>query len=137
MKITDLKVNPRNPRVIKDSKFKKLVKSLQDFPQMMELRPIIIDDGGVIQGGNMRFRALQEIGYKEIPDNWVKQGKDLTPKQWAEFVVKDNVSFGEWDYDILSADYDAPTLESWGFDFGDMLEIPDEEEAKDDGFEIP
>ena len=86
MKIKNIKLNSQNPRVIKDAKFKKLMQSIKDFPQMMELRPIVVDENNVIQGGNMRYKALVELGYKEIPDNWVKQGKELTPEQWREFV---------------------------------------------------
>jgi len=97
MKLSEIKLNPKNPRICKDDKFKKLVKSLQEFPQMMELRPIIVDEDNIIQGGNMRFRALKELGFKEIPDSWVKQGKDLTPEQWREFVIKDNISYGIFD----------------------------------------
>jgi ParB-like chromosome segregation protein Spo0J len=120
VKISTIKVNPKNPRFIRDDKFKKLLQSLKDFPKMMELRPIIIDEESIIQGGNMRYRALKELGYKDIPDNWVMQRKGLTPEQWREFVVKDNVGFGEWDWDMLSADYDVEELESWGLDILDV-----------------
>ncbi|HWR94107.1 MAG TPA: ParB N-terminal domain-containing protein, partial [Flavobacterium sp.] len=98
IKLSSLKPNPKNPRLIKDDKFMKLVKSLETFPQMMELRPIIVDENNVIQGGNMRFKALHHLGFKEIPESYVKQGKDLTEEQWREFVIKDNVGFGEWDF---------------------------------------
>ena len=121
MNIKDIKTNPDNPRIIKDDKFKKLVQSIKDFPKMMELRPIIVDENNVIQGGNMRYKALQELGYKDIPDEWVKQGKDLTPEQWAEFVIKDNVGFGEWEYGIL-ADWDLEKLEQWGLDLPKNLD---------------
>jgi len=87
MKITDIKINPKNPRIIRDEKFKQLCKSITDAPWMMELRPIIINENGVIQGGNMRYRALVELGYKEIPDAWVKQADQISPEQWREFVV--------------------------------------------------
>ena len=95
MKITDIKINPKNPRLIRDEKFKQLCKSITNAPWMMELRPIIINENGVIQGGNMRYRALVELGYKEIPDTWVKQADQISPEQWREFVVKDNLSYGE------------------------------------------
>ena len=117
MNIKDIKTNPDNPRVIKDDKFRKLVKSIEEFPQMMELRPIIIDEKNIIQGGNMRYKALVELGYKEIPDNWVKQGKELTEEQWKEFVIKDNVGFGEWDYELLANDFNNEDLTEWGIDF--------------------
>lgn len=116
MNIKDIKPNPNNPRIIKDDKFKKLVQSIKEFPKMMELRPIIVDENNIIQGGNMRYKALQELGYKDIPDEWVKQGKDLTPDQWKEFVIKDNVGFGEWDMQILSNDWNADLLIEWGIE---------------------
>ncbi len=95
MNVDQIKPNPSNPRIIKDDKFKKLVKSLRDFPEMMELRPIIVDESFVIQGGNMRFRALLSLGYKDLLDNWIKRSESLTPEQWREFVIKDNVGFGK------------------------------------------
>ena len=135
MNIKDIKTNPDNPRVIKDDKFKKLVKSIKEFPQMMELRPIIVDEKNIIQGGNMRYKALVELGYKEIPDNWVKQGKELTEEQWKEFVIKDNVGFGEWDYELLANDFNSYDLVNWGLDlpkdFGGKIE------AEEDDYEIP
>lgn len=119
MKFSEIKPNPNNPRIIKDDKFKKLVQSLRDFPQMMALRPIIIDENNIIQGGNMRFKALLELGYKDVPDEWIKQGKDLTEEQWREFVIKDNVGFGEWDMDILANEWDTKQLTEWGVDLPD------------------
>lgn len=137
MKLSELKLNPNNPRLIRGAKFKKLVQSLDTFPEMMELRPIIIDDNNIIAGGNMRYRALLELGYKEIPDSWVKQGRNLTPEQWKEFVVKDNIAYGEWDFDALAADYDIETLDEWGFDMPEFWDSPQEQEAKEDNYEIP
>lgn len=120
MKLSKIKPNPQNPRTISDEKFDKLVKSIKEFPQMMELRPIIIDENNVIQGGNMRFMALTHLGYKDVPDEWVKQGKDLTADQWREFVVKDNLSMGEWDIEDLEKEwYDLP-LEDWGMDLPEI-----------------
>lgn len=137
IRLSELKLNEANPRVIKDDKFKKLVESIKSFPQMMELRPIVVDEMNVIQGGNMRYRALVELGYQDVPDEWVKQGKELTPEQWREFVIKDNVGFGEWDFDMLANDWDAEELQEWGMDFPEF-EAPEEEaEAKDDNYEIP
>lgn len=133
--IESLNLNPANPRVIKDEKFKKLVSSLRSFPQMMDLRPIVVDENNVIQGGNMRYRALCELGYKEIPEAWVKQGKDLTPDQWREFVIKDNVGFGEWDFDTLANEWNAEELQEWGLDLPvDFGGVP---EAHEDDYEIP
>jgi len=135
MKLSELKKNPNNPRLIKDEKFKKLVQSLQDFPQMMELRPIIINGGNMVLGGNMRLAALKELNYKDIPDNWVMKASDLTPEQQKEFIIKDNVGFGEWEWDQLANEWDIDQLEEWGLDipvsFGTPLE------AEEDDFDVP
>lgn len=135
MKISELKLNPNNPRLIRDEKFKKLVKSIQDFPQMMELRPIIVDENNVIQGGNMRYQALKALNYKELPETWVKQGKDLTPEQWREFVIKDNVGFGEWDFEQLANEWDTEQLSDWGLDlpvWESQDKVFDEKEINDE-----
>ena len=113
MNINEIKPNPSNPRIIKDDKFKKLVKSIQDFPQMLELRPIVIDENNVVLGGNMRLKACIEAGLKDVP---VKQAKDLTEKQKKEFIVKDNVGYGEWDWDDLANNWDEQLLTEWGLD---------------------
>ncbi|NTV01921.1 MAG: DNA modification methylase [Chlorobiaceae bacterium] len=137
MKITDIQLNPGNPRLIKDDKFKKLCQSIKDFPRMMELRPIIIDDDGIILGGNMRYQALKRLGYTDVPDEWVKRASELTEDQKREFIVKDNVGFGEWDWDMLANEFDADLLEQWGLDVPEM-EGPEElPEAKEDDYEIP
>lgn len=106
MEIAQLKLNPQNPRVIKDNKFKKLVQSIEEFPEMMEKRPMVCvtDEDGKIYplGGNMRLKAIIELGYKQIPDNWVIIADDWTDKQRKEFIIKDNVSFGEWDFEELT-----------------------------------
>jgi len=136
MKITDIRANPNNPRVIRDDKFKKLCRSITDFPQMMELRPIIVDAEGIILGGNMRFQALKASGMKEIPDAWVKRADDLTEEQKREFVIKDNVGFGEWDFDLLANGWDADDLEAWGLDLPEMDSV-EVAEAKEDDYEIP
>lgn len=116
MKLTDIKINPNNPRIIKDEKYKKLVESLRTFPKMLALRPIIVDNDNVILGGNMRYKALQELKYKNIPDEWVKRADDLTEDEKKEFLIKDNVGFGEWDYDILANEWEVDKLEEWGVD---------------------
>jgi ParB-like chromosome segregation protein Spo0J len=120
MLLSTIKLNPANPRMIKDDKFKKLCKSVAEFPQMMELRPIIIDAENVILGGNMRFRALKENGMKEVPDSWVMRADDLTEKQKKEFVIKDNVGFGEWDWDDIANEWGDLPLDDWGLDIHDM-----------------
>lgn len=136
MKITDIKPNPNNPRVIRDDKFDKLCRSLADFPQMMELRPIIIDADSVILGGNMRYQALRASGKTEIPDAWVKQASELTEAQKQEFIIKDNVGFGEWDFELLASMFSSDDLDAWGVDLPEMesVEMP---EVKEDNHEIP
>jgi DNA modification methylase len=136
IKLSDLKKNPNNPRLIKDDKFQKLVKSIENFPKMMELRPIIVNDQNIVLGGNMRLAALKELGYKEIPNEWVKKAKDLTPEQQNEFIVKDNVSFGAWDWDILANEWDSEQLVDWGLDLPDF-NTDEILEAQEDDFEIP
>lgn len=113
MLITQIKVNPNNPRICKDHKFKQLVKSIQDFPQMLELRPIVIDENNIVLGGNMRLKACIEAGLTDVP---VKQAKDLTEEQKKEFIVKDNVGYGEWDWDDLANNWDEQLLTEWGLD---------------------
>lgn len=113
MNINEIKTNPNNPRIIKDDKFKKLVKSIQDFPQMLELRPIVIDENNVVLGGNMRLKACIEAGLKDVP---VKQAKELTEEQKKEFIVKDNVGYGEWDWDDLANNWNVEDLTEWGLD---------------------
>jgi len=113
LKINEIKANESNPRIIKEAKFKKLVKSIKDFPKMLELRPIVIDENNIILGGNMRYKACVEAGIKEVP---VKIAKGLTEEQKQEFVVKDNVGFGEWDWDILGNEWDNQKLGEWGMD---------------------
>jgi hypothetical protein len=113
VKINSIKTNPKNPRLIKDDKFKKLVNSIKEFPQMLELRPIVVDENNIILGGNMRHKACIEAGLKEV---YIVQAKDLTEQQKDEFIVKDNVGFGEWDWDILANEWDTEKLQDWGLD---------------------
>jgi hypothetical protein len=110
MKLSEIHINPNNPRLIKNDKFRKLVRSVKDFPKMMELRPIIVDDSGMILGGNMRYLACKELGMKEIPDEWVKKASELSDEEKRRFILTDNVEYGEWDYEIL-ADWDKEELD--------------------------
>ena len=112
-KISEIKLNPNNPRLIKDDKFEKLVKSIQEFPEMLEIRPIVVNADMVILGGNMRFKACKEAGLKEIP---VIVADKLTEDQQREFLIKDNVSGGEWDWDLLANEWDSEQLTEWGID---------------------
>ena len=117
IKLSSIKPNPDNPRLIKDDKFYKLVGSIKTFGEkMMPLRPIVIDENKIILGGNMRFKALKELGYKEVPASWVKSANDLSEAQKKEFIIKDNVGFGSWDFDSLANDWDGVLLEEWGLD---------------------
>ena len=136
MKISNLKNNPNNPRFIKDDKFEKLKKSISEFPEMMEKRPIVCvtDADGKLYplGGNMRLKALQELGYKEISDNWILLADEWTEEQRREFVIKDNVGFGEWDWEELANAWDSEKLEEWGLDVPDFgTDEVLEEEQKD------
>ena len=133
MLITQIKPNPNNPRIIKDNKFKLLVKSIQEFPEMLELRPIVIDENNVVLGGNMRLKACIEAGLKEVP---VKIAS-LSEQQKKEFIVKDNVGFGEWDWDALGNSYDFEQLEDWGLDIPDLNIEDTIIAAEEDDYEIP
>lgn len=123
VKISEIKPNPDNPRVIKDDAFKKLVQSIKEFPEMIEAREIVVNTDMVILGGNMRFRALKEAGVSEVPVKIVDWPED---KQ-REFVIKDNVSGGEWDYDMLANQYEVEELTAWGLDLPELTETePDD-----------
>jgi hypothetical protein len=123
MKINLIKPNPNNPRIIKDDKFKKLVQSIKDFPQMLELRPIVIDENNIVLGGNMRLKACQELGLKDVPTIYAK---DLTEEQKKEFIIKDNVGFGEWNWDDLANDWEVKQLTDWGLDLPIFFNDSDE-----------
>jgi site-specific DNA-methyltransferase (adenine-specific) len=129
--INTVKANPNNPRIIKDDKFAKLVKSINEFPQMLNLRPIVVNDDMVVLGGNMRLKACKEAGLKEIP---IIKASELTEQQQKEFIVKDNVGYGEWDWDDLANNWDASELEEWGLD---IPGFKTEDEAQEDDYEIP
>jgi DNA modification methylase len=132
VKIEKVLPNTSNPRIIKDDKFKKLVKSIQEFPEMLNLRPIVVGADMVVLGGNMRLKACIAAGLTEVP---IVIADNLTPEQQAEFVIKDNVGFGEWDWDILANEWDAELLQEWG------LELPFDNtpvlEAEEDDYEAP
>ena len=122
--------NPSNPRIIKDDKFHALVKSIKDFPQMLNLRPIVIDDNYTVLGGNMRLKACKEAGIKEVP---VVYAAGLTEEQKKEFIIKDNVGFGEWDWEALANEWDEEKLTEWGLDlprFSNDDELTEEDNSK-------
>ena len=130
--INTVKTNPNNPRIIKDDKFAKLVKSINEFPQMLNLRPIVVNDDMVVLGGNMRLKACKEAGLKEIP---IIKASELTEQQQKEFIVKDNVGYGEWDWNDLANNWDEQELIDWGLDIPgfDAIEV----EAEEDNFAVP
>ena len=129
---TEIRLNPNNPRVIKDEKFKKLVKSIKEFPQMLEIRPIVVNDEMVVLGGNMRLKACIEAGLTEVP---IIKASSLTPEQQNEFIIKDNVGFGEWEWDVLANEWDVEKLSEWGLDIPGFEET--QLEAEEDDFAAP
>jgi len=121
VKINEVKSNPNNPRIIKDDKFKKLVASIKELPQMLELRPIVVNEDMIVLGGNMRLKACKEAGLKEIP---IIKASELNEEQQRAFIIKDNVGFAEWDWDALANEWDAEQLDEWGLDVWKVEEEP-------------
>jgi len=132
VKINEVKSNPNNPRIIKDDKFKKLVASIKELPQMLELRPIVVNEDMIVLGGNMRLKACKEAGLKEIP---IIKASELNEEQQRAFIIKDNVGFGEWDWDALANEWDAEQLQEWGLDVPNFEGI--ELDAVEDDFDAP
>jgi len=133
VKISEVKLNPNNPRLIKDEKFAKLVQSIKDLPQMLSIRPIVVNTDMVVLGGNMRLKACKEAGLKEIP---IIIADNLTEEQQREFLIKDNVSGGEWDWAMLQNDWDTEQLDAWGLDIPNF-ETEQSLEAVEDNYEVP
>ena len=133
VKLTEIKSNPNNPRLIKDEKFNKLVKSIKEFPKMLEIRPIVVNSDMVVLGGNMRLKACKEAGLKEVP---IIFADDLTEEEQRQFIIKDNVGFGEWDWEQLANEWDTDKLEEWGLDIPDF-EVKEELSAEEDDYEMP
>jgi hypothetical protein len=131
VKITEVKVNPNNPRLIKDDKFAKLVQSIKDFPEMLDIRPIVVNSDMVVLGGNMRLKACKEAGLKEVP---IIVADNLTEEQQREFLIKDNVSGGEWDWELLANEWDSEELETWGLDIPNF-DVEEALEAEEDDFD--
>lgn len=136
MRIEDIRPNPSNPRYITDDKFNKLVESIRSFPQMLELRPLVIDENNVVLGGNMRLRACIEAGLTDVP---VKQVMNFTKEQKEEFIIKDNSSYGSWDWDLLGNEWDNLPLEDWGLDLPTMeeKEVKEPKDNSKEGKECP
>jgi hypothetical protein len=141
MNLSLLKLNdgshglPKNPRFIKDEKFKKLVDSIKADPEFMKPRPIVIDENNVILGGNMRFRACKELGLSEIPDEWVQQVSGWSLQKKKAFIIKDNRPYGEDDMDLLANEWDVDELKEWGFDEKELtgLTVPEGNKPIDEG----
>ena len=131
VKISEVKPNPSNPRIIKDDKFKKLVQSIKEFPEMLKLRPIVVNDDMIVLGGNMRLKACKEAGLKEVP---IIKASNLTEQQQKEFIIKDNVGFGEWDWDQLANEWEAEELTEWGLDIPNF-DTDEVLEAEEDDFD--
>lgn len=129
-KISNVKLNPNNPRLIKDDKFKKLVQSIKDFPEMLNIRPIVVNKDMIVLGGNMRYKACKEAGLKEIPIIVT----DLSEEKQREFLIKDNTSGGEWDWEILANEWDSEELEAWGLD---LVGFDANEEDYGEDFSLP
>ena len=133
VKISEVKINPNNPRLIKDDKFAKLVQSVKDFPEMLEIRPIVVNADMVVLGGNMRLKACKEAGLKEVP---IIVADNLTEEQQREFLIKDNVSGGEWDWELLANEWDSEELTEWGLDIPNWSKGMDENNMQDDDVDI-
>lgn len=136
VKLSEVKTNPNNPRIIKDDKFSKLVKSIQEFPKMLEIRPIVVNADMIVLGGNMRLKACKEAGLKEVP---IIFADDLTEDEQRQFIIKDNVGFGEWDWDMIANEWDSQELQEWGFDIPGFDNVEDlgEEFTLPDGDKAP
>jgi len=126
--IKQVRPNPDNPRFIKGNKFEKLVKSIKEFPQMLDLRPIVVNQDMIVLGGNMRLKACEEAGLKEVP---IIFADNLTPEQEKEFIIKDNSSFGEWDWDLLANEWSTDQLIDWGMDLPKEWALDPEELGED------
>jgi DNA modification methylase len=135
IKLSTIKSNPNNPRIIKDDKFVKLVNSIKEFPAMMALRPMVVNADNIVLGGNMRLKALKEAGYIEVPDEWVKSAESLTEDEQRRFIIADNVGFGEHDWAMLQTEWDVEELAEWGLDIPDSKLVSGE--AEEDDYEIP
>lgn len=129
LKISEVKENPKNPRKINDTMFRQLVKSIKDFPNMLEMRPLVVDENNIVLGGNMRLKALKELGYEEIP---VVRVIDLTEEQKEEFIVKDNMNYGVWDWEMLNDEWNTQLLNDWGLDIMEIDEDLDYSILDDD-----
>lgn len=120
MQVSDLQLNPQNPRTISAAAFDQLVESIRDFPVMMTLRPLVVDGDNVVIGGNQRLKAIRELGMSEVPDTWVKPASELTPAERERFIVMDNLTSGEWEYQLLAQHFNVTELAEWGVDIPEV-----------------
>lgn len=134
IRLDSLFSNPNNPRVIKDHKFDKLVDNIRRYPALLGVRPIVAESrkNPMILGGNMRFTALQHIGYVKIPESWVRYADELTPEECQAFIILDNVGFGEWDMEALANEWSADQLSDWGVDLPRLDTDMEEDEEQED-----
>ena len=131
--IKDIKENPNNPRKLGKDKYQKLLKSIQDLPQMLSLRPIVVNSDMVVLGGNMRLKALKELKYKEVP---IIIADELSEDQQKEFLIKDNLGYGEWDWDMIANEWDMPLLKDWGMDLpNDFVTQEEYEDIEPSGYD--
>ena len=128
VQLNEIIPNPSNPRHIAPEALEKLKKSIKEFPKMMKLRPIIVDSNNVILAGNMRYKALLELGYKQVPDEYVRKADELTEDEKRRFIIADNVGFGQWDFEVLAVDWDSGELSDWGLEIPDFMEEPSYED---------
>jgi len=136
VKLSKVKNNPNNPRLIKDDKFKKLVNSIKEFPEMLKIRPIVVNEDMIVLGGNMRLKACREAGLKEV---FIIKASELTEEQQREFVIKDNSGFGEWDWDMIANEWDKGQLEDWGLNlpvFQDSMSNTEDYKGSDPELEL-
>jgi len=131
VKVSSLKENPNNPRFIRDSKFEKLVKSIREFPEMLSVRKLVVNKDYVVLGGNMRLKAIKEAGVKEVEVEIVEWSEEKE----KEFIIKDNLGYGEWDFEMLANEWEVDTLTEWGLDFDIDTQIDKAEEEEEIVFE--
>ncbi len=112
--LSNYQPNPDNPRIVRDKEFRELKKSIQESPWMMALRPIIVDEAGIILAGRQRWQACRELKMEEVPDEWILSANELTEEQKREFIIKDNVHAGSWDFEALANQWDSKQLTDWG-----------------------
>lgn len=145
IKLSTIKPNPNNPRIMTRQQLDKLMDSISSFKKMMSLRPIVIDEHKTVLGGNQRLLALKALKYKEVPKEWIKQAKNLTEQEKKQFIIADNISFGDWDSELLQTDWDLSELESFGLQMNELVfqieqdkpEKPKAEKLPDDPITCP